>query len=316
MAPGWWPSNKSACVGLDLGTAAMKIVELERNGDGVSLLSAAVAGTPAGALTEGALTDGIAVAGGLKAMLSEHEVGAKAAAVGIAGDRVYCQSDVARGSDLEAFVRDAAAGELLYSLDAACLGWQPVESMIEGAVLWTAAPIEQVDWTRATTSLAGRSAKLIAPQICALANIYAHGYDPSGRNAVLLLHVGARRLIAASLRGWAVAYSKDLSLSRQGSLPEAETPQRVIAAIEPYLDPLTASVAPYELELILLSGGASRAEGLRAALGERAGIEVDYLDPFRKIAHAGSPSLLKTVEEHGSALAVAAGLALTGLGEE
>jgi Tfp pilus assembly PilM family ATPase len=203
----------------------MKAVELERKGDEISLLTVAVAGTPAGALTQGALTDGIAVAGGLKAMLSQNEIRTRRAATGVAGDRIYCQSDVARGSDLETFVREKAGGVLSYSLENACLGWQPVESMIEGAVLWSAAPVEQVDWARATASLAGRSTQWIAPQVCALANIYGYGYEPSGRNAALLLHIGARRLIAASLRGWAVAYSRDLSISRERSVAEAELPQ-------------------------------------------------------------------------------------------
>jgi type IV pilus assembly protein PilM len=313
LAPSWWPTRKRACVGLDLGTAALKAVELEQDGAEVALLSAAVAGTPAGALTEGALTDGIAVASGLKSMLAEGEVRTRNAAAGVGGDRVHCQSDVARGSDLEAFVREKAAATVGYSLDNACLGWQPVESMIEGSVLWTAAPVDQVDWARATASLAGRSARWIAPQVCALANVYAYGYEPSGRNAVLLLHVGARRLIVASFRGWAVAYSRDLSLTRQQSLSEAELPRRVIEAIEPFLDPLTASVRPYELELILLSGGPARSEALQAALRERAGIEVDVLDPFRKIGYSPSSQLGKVVAEHGPELAVAAGLALTGL---
>lgn len=315
MAPRWWPSGKRACVGLDLGSATIKVVELERANGEVALLNAAVSGTPAGALTEGALTDGIAVAGGLKAMLAEHQIRTRPAAAGVGGDRVFCQSDVARGSDLGAFVRDKAAKVIPYSLEGACLGWQPVESMLEGAVLWTAAPVEQVDWMRATASLSGRSAKWICPQVCALANAYAHGYDPSGRNAVLLLHVGARRLLVAALRGWAVAYSRDVSLARQRSISERDAPEKVIQAIEPFLDPLTASVQPYDFELVLLSGGAARSEAVKEALRQRAGIEVDMLDPFRKISYSPSSAAGKVVAEHGSSLAVAAGLALTGLGE-
>ena len=316
MAPSWWPTRKRACVGIDLGTAAMKAVELERTEGEVALVSAAVAGTPAGALTEGALTDGIAVADGLKAMLNDNEIRSRKAAAGVGGDRVLCQSDRVRGSDLETFVRNKASENLSYSLEAACIGWQPVESMIEGAVLWTAAPVEQIDWARATSSLAGRRANWIAPEVCALANVYAYGYEPSGRNAVLMLHVGARRLLAAALRGWAVAYSRDVSLSRPGSIPEEKLPERVIQAIEPLLDPLTASIRPHEFELILLSGGASRSEALAAALRERAGIEVDMLDPFRKIGYSPASGLGRSVAEHGPSLAVAAGLALTGLGEE
>jgi Tfp pilus assembly PilM family ATPase len=294
----------------------MKAVELERRDGRVTLRSAAVAGTPAGSLTEGALTDGLAVAGGLKTMLSAGNMRTRNAAACVGGDRVVCQSDLARGSDLGAFVREKAAGSVGYALDAACLGWQPVESMIEGSVLWTAAPVEQVDWVRATTALAGKPPRLVLPQACALANIYSYSYEPSSRNAVLLVHVGARRLLVAALRGWAVSYSCDVAMTRHRSMTETELPHRVIEAMEPYLEPLTAGVRPYEIELILLSGGAGRSEGLRAALRERSGVEVDTLDPFRKIGYAPSSDAGRMVAEHGPGMAVAAGLALTGLGEE
>jgi Tfp pilus assembly PilM family ATPase len=294
----------------------MKAVELERHDGRVTLLAAAVAATPAGALTEGALTDGIAVAGGLKAMLGASAMRTRNAAAGVGGDRVICQSDRARGSDLESFVRQKAAGSVGYALDAACLGWQPVESMIEGSVLWTAAPVEQVDWMRATAALAGRNPRLIAPQACALANIYGYGYEPSSRNAVLLLHVGARRMLAIAMRGWAVAYSCDVALARHRSLEGAELPRRVIDGLEPHLEPLTASVQPHEIELVLLSGGAARSQKLAEALRTRSGVEVDILDPFRKIDYSPASESAKTVAEHGPSMAVAAGLALTGLGKE
>jgi Tfp pilus assembly PilM family ATPase len=188
--------------------------------------------------------------------------------------------------------------------------------LIEGSVLWAAAPVEQVDWMRATAGLAGRAPRLVLPQACALANIYSYGYEPSSRNAVLLIHVGARRLLIAAMRGWAIAYSCDIAMSRHRSTSEGELPRRVVESMEPHLEPLTAGVRPYEIELILLSGGAARTERLRAALRERAGVEVDTMDPFRKVSYLPSSVPGKTVAEHGPALALAAGLALTGLGEE
>ena len=316
MAPNWWPLRKRACLGLDLGSSSLKAVELEREDGRVTLRSAIVGGTPAGALTDGAITDGLAVADGLRSMLRQGGMRTKNVAAGVGGERVLCRSDFARNGDLDALVREKAAGAVDYALDAACVGWQPVETMIEGSVLWTAAPVEQVDWVRATASLAGRSPQVVAPQAIAIANIYGYGYEPSSRNAVLLLHVGARRMLAIALRGWAVAFSADVSLSRHRAVDENELPQRVLGGIEPFLEQLTASVRPHEFELVLLSGGAARSAALREALRERAGLEVDTLDPFRKISYAPESESGKLVLQHGPAMAVAAGLALTGLGEE
>jgi Tfp pilus assembly PilM family ATPase len=316
LAPSWWPARKRACLGLDLGSAAIKAVELERVDGAVELRTAAVSATPPGALTEGALTDAIAVAEGLRAMLAAQSIRTRNAAAGVGGERVLCQAEAPKGGDLAAYVRERAAVAAGYSLDAACLGWQGVGSEIEGSVVWTSAPVEQVDWVRATAALAGRAPRLIAPQACALANIYSFGYEPSGRNAALLLHVGARRALAVAMRGWAVAYSCDVAIGRQRAVAEKDLPQLLIEALEVHLEPLTASVQPYEMELVLLSGGGARSEALRESLRKRAGIDVDTLDPFRKIGYDPSGELARTVENHGPALAVAAGLALTGLGEE
>ncbi|MCB1022635.1 MAG: pilus assembly protein PilM [Bryobacterales bacterium] len=315
MAPSWWPLGKQSCVGIDLGSSAFKAVELAREDAGVVLRAATVAATPAGALTEGALTDGLAVAEGLKAMLSQGKIRTRNAAAGVGGDRVVCRSDRPRGSEIDAFVRAQAAGAVQYALDAACLGWQPVESMIEGSVMWTAAPVEQVDWVRATAGLAGRAPNLVTPQACAIANIYGHGYEPSGRNAVLILHIGARRMLAMAMRGWAVAHSCDVALGRQRSVEGAELDRRVLEMLEPHLDALTASVRPHELELVLLSGGGAGSESLRQALRERSGVDVDRLDPFRKIGYSPESEAGKAARQYGPAMAVAAGLALTGLGE-
>ncbi|MEZ5362539.1 MAG: pilus assembly protein PilM [Bryobacterales bacterium] len=315
MAPSWWPLSKQTCLGLDLGSSALKAVELEREDGRVVLRAAASAATPAGALTEGALTDGLAVAEGIKAMLDQRKIRARNVAAAVGGDRVVCRTDMPRTGEIEAFVRAKAASAVQYALDAACVGWQPVESMIEGSVMWTAAPVEQVDWVRATAALAGRAPNLVTPQACAIANIYGHGYEPSGRNAVLILHIGARRMLAMAMRGWAVAYSCDIALGRQRSIEGAELDRRVLDTLEPHLDPLTASVRPYELELVLLSGGGAASESLSKALQERSGVDVDRLDPFRKIGYSPESEAGRTAQQYGPAMAVAAGLALTGLGE-
>jgi type IV pilus assembly protein PilM len=293
----------------------MKAVELERDADRVILRAAIIAGTPAGALTDGAITDGLSVAEGLKAMLRQGGMRSRNVAAGVGGDRVVCQTDFARSADLGALVREKAAGAVDYALDAACVGWQPVESMIEGSVLWTAAPVEQVDWVRATAALAGRAPQIVTPQACAIANVYGYGYEPSACNAVLVLHVGARRMLAIAMRGWAVAFSCDVALSRRRSVDQADLPARVIAGLEPLLEQLTASIRPHEFELVLLSGGAARSVGLQEALRERSGLEVDVLDPFRKISYEPETEPGRLAAERGPEMAVAAGLALTGLGK-
>jgi Tfp pilus assembly PilM family ATPase len=59
----------------------------------------------------------------------------------------------------------------------------------------------------------------------------------------------------------------------------------------------------------MLSGGASRVDGLREALHERFGAPVDDFDPFRSVAWNGSKSAVAH-EDATATGAVAVGLAL------
>jgi type IV pilus assembly protein PilM len=60
----------------------------------------------------------------------------------------------------------------------------------------------------------------------------------------------------------------------------------------------------------MLSGGASRVEGLAAALGERFEAPVETLDPFRKIAFDAKKFGLISASDAVPTAAVAVGLAL------
>ena len=78
---------------------------------------------------------------------------------------------------------------------------------------------------------------------------------------------------------------------------------------------LAEAVRTWGAELVLLSGGGAGSESLRQALRERSGVDVDRLDPFRKIGYSPESEAGKAARQYGPAMAVAAGLALTGLGE-
>lgn len=303
-------------VGLDIGTAMIKVVVLEPGHGRYTLKKAALAGTPAGVLTAGALTDGITVARTLKALCLDHEIKEKNFSVAVGGEKVFCQADkssMGGGEGVDDFIRELAAKYLPYPVSAACLGWQPVEMMIEGAVLWTATPVEQVDWLRETVSLAGKKAVYVTPQACALANAYSYGASPTSRETVLLLNIGARCLTLALMRGWAIAYARDVTVTRERLDAKEALSTRVIKALDAHKEQIVERARPQHVERIVISGGASRSDEIRRALAERFDVPVVGLDPLDRVDFSKASPAGRIVEEHGPALAVAAGLALSAI---
>lgn len=309
-------SRSKPVVGLDIGTAMIKVVVLERSYDRIALKQAALAGTPAGVLTAGALTDGITIARAIKALCLDHEIREKEFSVAVGGEKVLCQADKSAfggGEGVDESIKELAAKHLPYPISAACLGWQPVELMIEGSVLWTASPVEQVDWTREALSLAGKKAVYVTPQACALANAYAYSASPTSSETVLLLNIGARCLTLALMRGWAISYARDVTVTRERIDAKEPLTTRVIKALDAHKDVIVERARPQHVEKIIISGGASRSEELRKALAERFEIPVAGLDPLDRMDFSAASPCGRIVDEHGPALAVAAGLALSAI---
>jgi len=297
----------------------IKAVVLERRDDRVSLKRAALAGTPAGVLTAGALTDGITIARSLKSLCLDNEIKEKSFSVAVGGEKVICQADrsaMGGGDGVDDAIRELAAKQLSYPISAACLGWQPVELMIEGAVLWTATPVEQVDWLREAVSLAGKRAVYVTPQACALANAYSYSASPSANQTVLLLNMGARCLTLALMRGWAIAYARDVVVTRERIDAKDPLTTRVIRALDAHKEQIVERARPHHVEKIVIAGGASHSKEVCQALAERFDVPVAELRPLERVDYTVDSPAGRIVEEHGPALAIATGLALSALGDQ
>jgi len=304
--------NQSERVGLDIGSAMVKAVAVERRKGELTLAKAAVAATPVGVLTDGEFTDGITVSKTLRALWKDYGISTKRVGAAVSGANVYCRAELISGSDDEIAeaVRRSAERITQLQADELALGRQPIRDMVEGAVLWTACPIRQVEWMCETLSLSGRNAVAVEPQACALANAYSYNYQPTRNDAALLLHAGARRLSVVVTRGWAVAWSGHIALSNSWGADPAAARKKISEAVEQHWSEWSEYARPIGLERVFVSGGPARGGELVQALGPQIGLQVEELDPFKRIRLMKGSTAHKVAEEHGSTLAVAAGLSL------
>jgi len=86
------------------------------------------------------------------------------------------------------------------------------------------------------------------------------------------------------------------------------------AELQKTLDFFKNTTPGESIDRIYVSGGASRVPSLLESLGERFGIPVERMDPFRRIT-VGKDVPEETVEELSSCAAVAVGLASRKVGD-
>src|SRR5512136_537036 len=78
-------------IGLDIGSSAIKLVQLQQSKEGLSLHKAGSAPTPAGAVKGGVVVEPPAVAQTIRSLLEALQIDSRAAAVGIAGPTVVAR---------------------------------------------------------------------------------------------------------------------------------------------------------------------------------------------------------------------------------
>lgn len=301
--------------GLDVGAAMIKVVTLERRPEGVVLRQAALASTPPGVTTDGALTDGIAVARALRSLWNDYSLMDQRVAVAVSGERVLCQaeeaSDLEKG-DLPALAKSRVAETIAYPADLAVSGYQETP----GGFVWVAAPTEGIDWIRETVRLSAKTPTLIQAQSCALANAYSFSYQPAAKDVVLLVHVGARWVSLVLMRGENPIYGRDVVMNLAWPAGAGSIPERVTGALDLHWDQIELRSRPAQLSRVLLSGGPSSAPELKQAIETRTGRPVELLDAFSQVGYSPGEGPGRVVAEHSPSLAVAAGLALQGLEEQ
>ena len=315
--PGWL--RQRPLLGIDIGTAAIKLVELRRRRGSVNLHKIALVGTPAEALSAGVLTNSIAAAGALREALQTHRIRCRQAALSVGGVKARAQCEALPEEccepeeALRAYVERTALSQIASDFEGATLDYQTVAlpNGGPGTVLWASSGAAEVDWVRQAAALAGRVPAVVEPQACSLVNAYVFNHQPEAGDASLLLHAGARWLTIALVRGGLPLYSRDVPLPQAGGADGAPDAAAILGALRPRLHEIAGRAAPAKIERLVLSG-AARADQAGEKIHRDTGLWVQQIEPFRRIAHSPSSREGKLVREWGHLFSVAVGLALRG----
>jgi len=342
-------------VGLDIGSSAVKLVELREGREGkFQLVRAGLENLSPEAIVDGAIMDSSLVVETITRLLSTTNVKNPNVAVAISGHSVIVkkiQLPTMPEEELSESIRWEAEQYVPFDINDVYLDYVVLEPGAAGdtmGVLLVAAKKEKVDDFKNVVTQAGRVPSLVDVDAFALQNSYEANYGVDPTRVVALVNIGASvmnvnivsmgqtvfwRDITFGGNQFTDALQKAYSLNfeqaealKKGQPIAGQTPQSiqpvltgvsedVAAELQKTLDFFQATSGAERVDSMLISGGSSKITNLDQVLKDKFGIEVEILNPFRSIAADERAADPTWLADASPSLAVAVGLAVRKLGD-
>jgi type IV pilus assembly protein PilM len=208
-------------VGLDIGSSAVKAIELKPAGKGYKVGAIGVEPVPPDSIVDGAIMDSGAVADAVRRLFTNKQFKAKDVAASLSGNSVIVKKitlPLMSESELAESIYWEAEQYIPFDIQDVNLDYEILEggngASDQGTmeVLLVAAKKDKIaDYTSVITQ-AGRAAVIVDVDAFALQNAYEanYGFDPAG--VVVLLNAGASAININILSGSQSVFTRDVSM--------------------------------------------------------------------------------------------------------
>jgi type IV pilus assembly protein PilM len=341
-------------VGLDIGSSAVKAVELKPAGRSYKVTAFGSEPLPPDSIVDGAIIDGAAVSDAIRRLFESRGIRTRDVAASLSGNAVIVKKitlPAMTTAELAESIYWEAEQYIPFDIQDVNLDYQVLEGgeKANGSmdVLLVAAKKEKIADYTGVIAQAGRTAVVVDVDAFALQNAYEANYGLETGAVVVLLNAGAAATNINILNGEQSVFTRDVSiggnayteaLQRELNLPfeaadglkrgvavEGATfddarsvlravSENVLHEIQKTFDFFKATAASDRVDRIVISGGASRAEGFSEMLSERFEAPVEQFDPFKRVTF-DAKKLGSDPAEIGPTAAVAVGLALRRAGD-
>ena len=345
--------RKKQVVGCDVGSSAIKIVELKRlKNDEFQLVHAAVADLSPEAIVDGAIMDSSLVVEALTRLISEN--GIKNAKFGgsLSGHSVIIkkiQLPSMTEAELAESIQWEAEQYIPFDINDVNLDYVVLETGGSDSmdVLLVAVKRDRINDYTSVIVQAGKEPVLVDVDVFAVQNAFESNYSSRGET-VALVNVGASvmninvlhdgnsvfwRDVAFGGNLYTEAIQREFNLPREeaerlklgeeiGSVSKSQVANVLSAASEDLaaelqktIDFFVATSSVDRLDRVMLSGGGALVANLGAVLQERFQVNVELLNPFRNIRYNESDFDPDWINRNAPAMAVAVGLAIRTVGD-
>ena len=343
-------------VGLDIGSSAVKAVELKPAGKGYKVSAFGSEPVPPDSIVDGAIMDSGVVAEAIRRLFDGRNIKTKEVAASLSGNAVIVKKitlPVMTEAELAESIYWEAEQYIPFDIQDVNLDYQILDNGAAGGkgtmdVLLVAAKKEKIADYTGVIAQAGRSAVVVDVDAFALQNAYEVNYGIEPGAVIVLLNAGASATNINILNGDQSVFTRDISiggnayteaLQKELNLPfdladqlkrgipvdgvtfeEARPVLRAVSEnamleIQKTFDFFKATASSDRIDRIMLSGGASRAEGFTEMLTARFAAPVEGLDPFKRVGFDVKKFQVDSAADVAPTVAVAVGLALRRMGD-
>ncbi len=336
-------------VGLDIGTSAVKMVEIDRTAKAAVLQFAGLAPLPEGAIVEKGIRKPDAVGQAINALHKNSKSKARSVAFSVAGKAVIArQVNMTSMSDeqLEKQIQMEAEPYIPFDIKEVNLDWfimgeRPQQEGTMEVVL-VAAKKDFMDEYFGLVKSCSLTPVVVDVDPFALEVMYESCYPNVQEEVVALVNVGATSINVNILKSGASQYTRDLLHGSEAITKEiirffdvdyerAENIKRgaqldginprnlrrifqrsvdfMVSELQRILDFFASNVSSDPLHKIFLSGGGAHTYGLATTMQDELNIPVEIVDPFRNLRIERGFDQ-EYLNYIGATMAVAVGLAL------
>jgi type IV pilus assembly protein PilM len=347
-------SRSKGLVGLDIGSSAMKLVELQEKKGDYWLQRLGVEPLSPEAIVDGSIMDSSLVVDALNRLTAATGVKAPGFATSLSGHSVIIkkiQVPAMAPEDLSEQIRWEAEQYIPFDINDVRLDYVVLSEGEAGHdnmdVLLVAVKRDKVNDYVSVISQAGRMPTLVDVDAFAIQNAYESNYDVDSSKVIALVNMGASVTNINVLVRGQTAFWRDISfggnqfseaLQREFNLSfdQAERLKRgqpverfqpadarsvldgvsgeLATEIQKTFDFFAATSSEGPVDEIVLSGGCALTANLQQTLRERFGVPIEVMDPLRRIHYREGDFDRDWLRSIAPMLAVAVGLAIRKVG--
>ncbi|MEW6570037.1 MAG: type IV pilus assembly protein PilM [Nitrospirota bacterium] len=336
--------GKRNCIGLDIGSGYLKVVQLKDTKAGYELELFDMLPLPPELIVDGSIIDSLRLVDSLKELARKAKIRTKDAVISIAGHSSVIIKRVAlpdmSEEELSESIKFEAEQYIPFDIEDVNLDFQilgPKEEPGQMDVILVAVKKDIINDYLSVVKEAGFNCVIVDVNSFALENIYEINYEIEAGKNVALVNIGASTININILRGGISVFTRDSAvgsnlhtevLQREFNityeiaerLKRGETVENIASqdafsvmelASEEIIGEVNRSLEYFheDVDEVVLSGGCALIKDFTKLFAEKVGVETKVMQPFKNIK---IPKKIDAsyVEEISPIAAVAAGLAL------
>jgi type IV pilus assembly protein PilM len=336
-------------VGLDIGSSAVKMVELRKKGDSYELVNLGIENLGQDTVVDGAIMDALSVSSAIEKIFTENRIKSKNVATSVSGHSVIVKRiTVAAATDEELYnsIPYEAQQHIPFDMTDVNLSYQALGAAPGGSgtdVMLVAVKREKILNHTNVLSQAGKIPTVVDYDGFAVFNAFEANYDIPSDQMAALLNIGASIMNIVIGRGGNPLFTRDVSVGgnqytdtlqkeldlsfddaerlKQGfEVPNVTQEQKLphlrsvteilMLEIQKTFDFFRQTTSTENIQHIYVSGGTAKTEGLVDQLRAEFNIPVDIINPFQRTFVDPKRFDVSYVDEIAPRMSVAVGLAL------